>query len=129
MASRVTSVALPPQKQFQQGCLTQRQHQWCLAHFCLPGNRIEDELAQIEHNAQCCVRPSQQRAHAGDQFRHMEWLDQIVISAGIEAGYPVVRCISRRQDSTGIMFPRRRKACSNVSPSPSTRPRSRIIAS
>ena len=28
----------------------------------------------------------------------MEWLDQIVISAGIEAGHPIFRCISRRQD-------------------------------
>ena len=86
-------IALPPQQQFQQGCLTQRQHQRYLADFRLPGNRIEDQLAQIEHNAQCCVRPSQQRAHAGDQFRHMEWLDQIVIGAGIEAGHTIFRCI------------------------------------
>jgi hypothetical protein len=46
-------------------------------------------------------RAAQHRTHAGQHLVEIEWLDDVVIRAGIEACNPLLNLIARREDDDG----------------------------
>ena len=71
---------------------------WTLTRW-RAGSRAEPTRA--EHGGVDAARPALQCAYPGQQLAEVEWLDQIVVRARVEAPDPVGRRVPRREHQQG----------------------------
>ena len=75
--------------------------------------RVEGDATGLENGAERRARPPQQSPAAGEEFLHLEGLDDVVVGAGVETGDPLVERTTRRGDDH-----RRRKPGRPAPPQP-----------
>lgn len=75
------------------------------------GGKIHGQILQLKHACGLIGRTTaQQHPNAGGQLIIGKGLDQIIISTGIQPGYPVLNCIPRRQQEHRRRIARRPQA-------------------
>lgn len=91
--------ARPQHERLQQCKLARGQaYRLGIAHARFVRGGIERQHAIGEHGARCPTLAAQDGAHAGEQFNHLEGLEDVVIGAAVETAYALIHRIARGQD-------------------------------
>src|SRR5215469_10870426 len=99
--------ALAAEQVLQNRSFTTRELQWDAGDTDVPANGIEDDIAGPKGGAERRARTAQQRLRPSNEFAHRKWLNEIVVSARIEAKYTLLHRIACGQDQNRYAISRR----------------------